>query len=53
MTYTLGGKDAALFRVRKDTGQIEVGDGTKLDYEKKNSYMVTITATDRPWPPPP
>ena len=27
-------------------GQIEVGAGTKLDYEKKKSYMVTVTATD-------
>ena len=46
LTYTLGGRDAALFRVRSDTGQIEVGADTELDYEKKKSYMVMVTATD-------
>ena len=46
LTYTLGGRDEAMFRVRSDTGHIEVGTGTKLDYEKKKSYMVTVTATD-------
>ena len=34
-TYTLGGTDAAKFRVR-DNGQIEVGSGTMLDYETKH-----------------
>ena len=55
LTYTLGGKDADKFRVRQDNqataaanegGQIEVGTGTDLDYEKTKSYMVTLTATD-------
>ena len=46
LTYTLGGRDEALFRVRSDTGHIEVGADTKLDYERKKSYMVTVTATD-------
>ena len=46
LTYTLGGRDAASFRVRSDTGQIEVGADTELDYETKKSYMVTVTATD-------
>ena len=56
LTYTLDGRDAAMFRVRQDEnrivlisdegGQIEVGAGTKLDYERKKSYMVTVTATD-------
>ena len=46
LTYTLGGRDAAMFRVRSDTGFIEVGTDTELDYETKNSYMVTVTATD-------
>ena len=27
-------------------GQITVGSGTKLDYETKDTYMVTVTATD-------
>ncbi len=44
-TYTLGGDDAAKFRVRAN-GQIEVGSGTKLDYETKQTYMVTLTAED-------
>ena len=46
LTYTLGGPDEAVFRVRSDTGLIEVGADTKLDYERKKSYMVTVTATD-------
>ena len=29
-----------------ESGQIKVGTGTKLDYETKSSYMVTVTATD-------
>ena len=27
-------------------GQIEVGSGTELDYETKDTYMVTVTAED-------
>ena len=45
LSYTLGGADAAKFRVR-DNGQIEVGAGTTLDYETKTTYMVTIMAAD-------
>ena len=45
LTYSLGGADAAKFRVR-DNGQIEVADGTKLNYETKNTYMVTVMAED-------
>ena len=45
LIYTLNGADASLFRVR-DNGQIEVGAGTKLDYETKQTYMVTLTAED-------
>ena len=46
LTYTLGGRDEDSFALASDTGQITVKTGTKLDYEKKNSYMVTVTATD-------
>ena len=46
LTYTLGGRTRLCSRVRSDTGHIEVGAGTKLDYERKKSYMVTVTATD-------
>ena len=44
-TYSLSGADAAMFRIRSN-GQIEVGDKAMLDYETKNRYMVTVTATD-------
>ena len=46
LTHTLGGRDKDSFAIASDTGQITVKTGTKLDYEKKNSYMVTVTATD-------
>ena len=45
LIYTLSGADAGLFRVR-DNGQIEVGAGTKLDYETQATYEVTLTAED-------
>ena len=45
LSYSLSGADAAKFRVR-DNGQIEVAAGTKLDYETKDTYMVTVTARD-------
>ena len=45
LIYTLGGADASKFRVR-DNGQIEVGSGTELDFETKDTYMVTVMAED-------
>ena len=45
LIYTLGGADADKFRVRNN-GQIEVAAGTDLDYEDKNTYMVTVMAED-------
>ena len=45
LIYTLGGADADKFRVRSN-GQIEVGAGTELDYETKDTYMVTVMAED-------
>ena len=44
-TYTLGGSDKDMFRIRAN-GQIEVGAKAMLDYETKSSYTVTVTATD-------
>ena len=44
LTYTLGGTDMASFDIDRATGQLETK--AKLDYEAKNSYMVTVTATD-------
>ena len=55
LIYTLSGADASLFTVDPDDprtnnvdegGQIKVGANTKLDYETRNSYMVTLTAED-------
>ena len=45
LIYTLSGADAGAFRVR-DNGQIEVAAGTKLDYETRTTYMVTVMAED-------
>ena len=55
LTYTLSGSDAALFKITSDTGpldaivrggQISLKTGTKLDYEGRTTYMVTVTAAD-------
>ena len=45
LIYTLVGADADKFRVRSN-GQIEVGAGAELDYETKDTYMVTVMAED-------
>ena len=47
LTYSLSGADAALFDIVESSGQITVGAGTVLDYETKNTYSVTISASDR------
>ena len=44
-TYSLSGSDAASFSIVPATGQIVTKD--KLDYEAKDTYTVTVTATDR------
>ena len=47
LTYMLGGADVGSFGIVAATGQIQVGDGTNLDYEgEKNTYGVEVTATD-------
>ena len=47
LTYMLGGADAGSFGIVAATGQIQVGDGTNLDYEgEKNTYGVEVTAAD-------
>ena len=45
LQYRLSGADMPSFSV-DNSGQIAVGSGTKLDYEGKRTYMVTVTATD-------
>ena len=45
--YSLSGADGALFTVDAENGQIRVGQGTILDFEKgRNAYTVNVTATD-------
>ena len=44
LTYTLGGTDMASFSIVRGTGELMTK--AKLDYETKDTYMVTVTATD-------
>ena len=44
LTYAMGGADGSSFIIILTTGQIKVREA--LDYETKNSYTVTVTATD-------
>ena len=46
LTYTLGGSDKSSFAISSNDGQITVKAGTKLDYEGKKVYRVTVKATD-------
>ena len=46
LTYELSGTDASSFRIDRETGQITVAPGVKLDYETKQTYTVTVKATD-------
>ena len=44
LTYTLGGTDAASFRIVSSSGQLQTY--AALDYETRNIYEVTITVSD-------
>ncbi len=44
ITYSLGGTDAASFDIVSTSGQLKTK--AALDYETKNSYTVTVIATD-------
>ncbi|MYB02247.1 T9SS type A sorting domain-containing protein, partial [Candidatus Poribacteria bacterium] len=44
LTYTLSGADAASFGIISTTGQLQTH--APLDYEKKNTYAVTVTVSD-------
>ena len=46
LIYKLGGANAMYFDIDAETGQIMVGDGTMLDFEMRESYMVEVTAYD-------
>ena len=44
LIYTLGGPDAALFDISKNSGQLKTK--ASLNYEARKSYAVIVTATD-------
>ncbi len=44
LTYTLSGTDAATFDIVSTTGQLQTKNA--LNYERKNSYSVTVTVSD-------
>ena len=44
LTYTLGGTDAASFRINRTSGQLRTS--AALDYETKSSYAVSISVSD-------
>ena len=44
LTYTLGGTDAAMFRIVRSTGQVQTR--MPLDYEARTGYSVSVTAAD-------
>ena len=49
LIYKLSGSDARYFDIEErgnNKGQISVAAGTNLDYEKKKTYTVTVTAID-------
>ena len=46
LTYRLSGTDESLFSVDASTGQVSVAQGTALDFEVKNSYAVSVRASD-------
>ena len=46
LTYTLDGSDAAAFDIVTTSGQLQTK--AALDHESRDSYSVTVTATDTP-----
>ena len=46
LTYSLGGPDADSFSIHRSTAQISTKADVPLDKEKKDTYTVTVTATD-------
>ena len=47
LTYTLGGTDAESFYILDESiGELRVRSTTRLDYETRREYEVTVTATD-------
>ena len=46
LEYSLSGPDAAYFDLSTSTAAVTVKAGTKLDYETKNLYRITVSVTD-------
>ncbi len=46
VTYHLGGADAKVFQIVEATGVLTFKKDTKINYEKKKSYSVTVIAKD-------
>ena len=46
LTYTLAGAEEPSFTIDASSGQIQVGQDVSLDHETRDSYSVTVTATD-------
>ena len=46
LAYTLGGDDMASFGIVAASGQIQTISGVSYDHEAKDSYTVTVTASD-------
>ena len=46
LSYTLGGDDMASFGIVATSGQIQTISGVSYDHEAKDSYTVTVTASD-------
>ncbi len=44
ITYSLGGTDSGAFGITSSSGQLQTS--ASLNYERKNSYTVEVTATD-------
>ena len=46
LAYVISGTDAESFDIDEDTGQISVGADTSLNFETKDSYQVSVMASD-------
>ena len=46
LTYTLEGTDAASFDIVSSSGQLQTKSGVTYDHEAKDTYSVTVKATD-------
>ena len=46
LIYSLSGTDSSSFSIDSSTGQLSLAPGTNLDADTKNTYYITIAATD-------